>query len=114
MESPHDVTAPLKATAAPRARAPKRQGHRTQLTVPSGVWKEARKLARELRTTPNDVVVRLAEVGLGLAQRERDLQRLAGERRDAYARAHGAVSGEWPAAEEVEEAALRLRRESEE
>ena len=67
-----------------RERAPRRSGQRTQLTVPSELWRAAEELAEQHGTTPNDIVVRLAASGLELARRRLEIRALADERWSTY------------------------------
>ena len=69
-----------------RRRAPRREGHRTTLTIPGDLLSEAADLAAELGTTTNDALVRLAEDGTEARRRRQRAQRLADERRAAVAR----------------------------
>lgn len=102
----------LASAHRPRERAPKREGHRTQLTVPTELWDVASQVADEFGTTPNDVVVRFASEGLKLAWRRAELARLADRRWHAYLDATGEPIGvEYPSEEEAVEAARALRRE---
>jgi hypothetical protein len=96
-----------------RRRAPKRAGHRAQLTVPEPLWAAARELAEEIGTTPNDVIVRLASQQLEAAQRRAELERIATERWHAFRQAAPeADPAETPALEELLDAAAALRVDS--
>jgi hypothetical protein len=92
--------------ATPRQRAPRRAGHRTQLTVPEELWAAAEKMAADLGTTPNDVVVRLATTGLTWAQRRDAHDAIAAERWRAYQAALPEPTGEFPSEEELVQAVL--------
>ena len=70
---------------ARRQRAPRRTGHRVQLTVPEDMWRELAGIARAAGTTPNDVLVRLASERLRDRQRAVALRKLADERWQAFA-----------------------------
>ena len=96
----------------PRQRAPQREGHRTTLRVPDSVMRAAHALADELGTTPNDAIVRLAEEGIAVTERRRRAERIAGERRDAVARAGAPDGVGFPTAEEMHAAMLSGRRAS--
>jgi len=100
------------ARSAARQRAPRRQGHRAQLTVPTHAWNRAQQIAAEQGTTPNDVLAQLVVRGLDLVERERSVALIAESRVSAY-RAHRArdEAGEFPKAEEAEEQARALRRD---
>jgi len=76
-----------KATRKParRQRAPRRTGHRVQLTVPEDMWRELAGIARAAGTTPNDVLVRLASERLRDRQRAVALRKLADQRWQAFA-----------------------------
>ncbi len=75
-----------KAPKAPaRQRAPRRRGHRAQLTVPESMWREITGIAQEAGTTPNDVLIRLAFERLGDRQRALALRKRADERWRAFA-----------------------------
>jgi hypothetical protein len=103
--------APTRSAA--RQRAPRRQGHRAQLTVPAHAWERAVQLAAEQGTTPNDVLAQLMLRGLDLVERERSVELVAESRISAY-RARRGVSdgaGELPSPEEAEEQARALRRD---
>ena len=69
-------------------------------------------LARELGTTPNDALVRLAEEGVALNERRDAVERLARERRAAVASVEAAEhSGPFPTPDEVRAAMLSGRSE---
>ena len=72
----------------------------------------AQALADELGTTPNDAIVRLAEEGIAATERRRRAERIAGERRDAVARAGAPDGVGFPTAEEMHAAMLSGRRAS--
>jgi hypothetical protein len=93
-----------------RRRAPRREGHRTTLTVPYSVVQAAERLARELGTTSNDAIVRLAEEGAAARERRARIAALAGERRAAVARASVADTLTFPPAAEIHEAMLAARK----
>ncbi len=88
---PQDVTdlMPVLDTdtgkATRRQRAPRRTGHRVQLTVPEDMWRELAGIARAAGTTPNDVLVRLASERLRDRQRAVALRKLADQRWQAFA-----------------------------
>lgn len=95
-----------------RERAPKRQGHRAQLTVPDDLWEAAREVAEAAGTTPNDVVVRFAEAGKELLERRAQTARLAERRWRAYlAQGEPAVDAALPTAEEAAAAARAFRQD---
>lgn len=71
----------------------------------------AEELSQELRTTPNDALVRLAEEGMAARRRRRDAERLAQERRDAVARAGLSDAAVFPTPDELRAAMLSGRRE---
>jgi predicted DNA-binding ribbon-helix-helix protein len=78
-----------------RRRAPRREGHRTTLTLPHTLMEAAERLADELGTTANDAIVRLAEEGAQARERHAHIAAVAAERRAAVVRAtasdvHGA------------------------
>jgi len=95
----------------PRRRAPHRIGHRTTLTVPAQVLEEAGRLARELGTTVNDAIVRLAQEGASARQRRGQIAALASERRAAVERGGLSDTLSLPPPEELREAMLAGRRE---
>ena len=99
--------------SAIRQRAPRRQGHRAQLTVPADAWDRAQQLAREQGTTPNDILAQLVLRGLDIVERERATALVAESRIGAYRRRHAAGSDddELPTVEQAEEQALALRRD---
>lgn len=68
-----------------RRRAPRREGHRTTLTVPHTLLEDAERLADELGTTVNDAIVRLAEEGAAARERRAHIAAVATERRAAVA-----------------------------
>ncbi|WP_354698173.1 hypothetical protein [Paraconexibacter sp. AEG42_29] len=68
-----------------RRRAPRREGHRTTLTVPHALVEAAERLADELGTTANDAIVRLAEEGAEARSRRAHIAAVAAERRAAVA-----------------------------
>lgn len=101
------------ADTTPRRRAPRRQGHRAQLTVPAQAWVRAQELAAEQGTTPNDVLAQLMLRGLEVVELERSVESVAASRIHAYRARHGAVdlAGEFPTAEDAEEQAHALLRD---
>jgi predicted DNA-binding ribbon-helix-helix protein len=92
-----------------RRRAPRREGHRTTLTVPHSVLDAAERLARELGTTSNDAIVRLAEEGASARERRGQLAALAAERRAAVEQVGVADALAFPSAAELHEAMLAGR-----
>jgi hypothetical protein len=93
-----------------RYRAPRREGHRTTLTVPRSVLTAAERLATELGTTPNDAIVRLAEEGAAVRERQARIAAVAAERRAAVEDV-GAVRGDdFPTPQELRDAMLAGRR----
>jgi predicted transcriptional regulator len=92
-----------------RQRAPHREGRRTTLRVPDEVMHAADALARELGTTPNDALVRLAEEGMALNERRRAVERLARARRTAVAGVKGVDAGTFPTPDEMRAAMLSGR-----
>lgn len=87
---PHELTdlMPVLDTdtgkATGRRRAPRRTGHRAQLTVPAGMWLELTGIARAAGTTANDVLVRLALERLRDRQRTVALRKRADQRWRAF------------------------------
>jgi hypothetical protein len=94
----------------PRRRAPRREGHRTTLTVPYSVVQAAERLAQELGTTSNDAIVRLAEEGAAARERRARIAALAGERRAAVEQTDVADALSFPPAAAVREAMLSARK----
>lgn len=94
----------------PRRRAPRRTGHRTTLTVPHSLLDAADRLARELGTTTNDAIVRLAEDGASSYERHEQIAALAAERRRAVEHAGLSDALAFPSADELHEAMLAGRR----
>jgi hypothetical protein len=94
-----------------RRRAPHRIGHRTTLTVPSPVLEEAARLARELGTTVNDAIVRLAQDGASARRRREQIATIASQRRDAVERVGLGDVLSFPSPDELHEAMLAGRRE---
>jgi hypothetical protein len=93
-----------------RHRAPRRQGHRTTLTVPPAVLAAAERLAQELSTTSNDAIVRLAEEGAAARERRARIAAIAAERRAAVEQTDVADALPFPSADEVHEAMLSARK----
>lgn len=93
-----------------RRRAPRREGHRTTLTVPNSVLTAAERLARELGTSSNDAIVRLAEEGASARERRDRIDALASERRAAVERVGLSDALTFPSAEELQAAMLAGRR----
>jgi phage I-like protein len=93
-----------------RRRAPRREGHRTTLTVPHSVLDAADRLARELGTTANDAIVRLAEEGASARERHEQIAALASERRAAAESVDSDKALPFPSADEFHEAMLAGRR----
>lgn len=95
-----------------RQRAPKRAGHRAQLTVPEGLWTAIGQIADQLGSTRNDVLVRMASQRLAEVEGQARVRRLARERWDAFLAAErSAPQAGMPSAEELVEAAQDLRRD---
>ena len=93
-------------------RAPRRDGVRTTLRVPAELLAEARIYADDVGTSSNDALIRLAERGARLREREREVERLSSERRAAIAAsASQPAQGELPSPEAVREAILAGRGE---
>jgi hypothetical protein len=95
-----------------RRRAPSREGHRTTLTVPHSVLDAADRLARELGTTANDAIVRLAEEGASARERRERIAALASERRAAVERVGLNDALAFPTADELQDAMLAGRHDS--
>jgi predicted DNA-binding ribbon-helix-helix protein len=93
-----------------RRRAPRRQGHRTTLTLPTSVLQAAERLARELSTTSNDAIVRLAEEGAAARERRGRIAAIAAARRAAVEQSDVADALPFPSAAEVREAMLSARK----
>lgn len=104
---------PPGTTMARRERAPRRAGHRTQLTVPHELWAAASALAAQVGTTPNDVVVRLAATGLEVAERHARAEAIAEERWTAYRRrpCQEPLERELPSEEEAVAAGVDIESE---
>lgn len=94
-----------------RRRAPHRPGHRTTLTVPIPVMEQAAGLARELGTTVNDAIVRLAQEGAAARRRREQIAALASRRREAVERTALSDTLALPSPDELHEAMLAGRRE---
>jgi hypothetical protein len=94
-----------------RRRAPRREGHRTTLTVPHAVLDAADRLARELGTTANDAIVRLAEEGASVRARREQIAAAASGRRAAVERVGLNDALAFPSAEELSGAMLAGRHE---
>jgi len=77
--------------------------------VPSSVLTAAERLARELGTTSNDAIVRLAEEGASARERRDRIDALASERRSAVERVGFADALTFPSAEELQGAMLAGR-----
>lgn len=94
-----------------RTRAPRREGHRTTLRIPSSVFDAASSLATELGTTPNDAIVRLAAEGAAARARRDRIASLAAERRSAVERAGHEDVPAFPSPDELRAAMLGGRRD---
>lgn len=95
---------------AVRQRAPRRKGRRTTLTVPDELAAAAERFAAAMRTTTNDAIVRLAMRGATLLEQEREIERVAAQRRAAMLEAARASHPrEFPSPEEAERAVLAAR-----
>lgn len=77
--------------------------------MPSSVLTAAERLARELGTTSNDAIVRLAEEGASARERRDRIDALASERRSAVERVGFADALTFPSAEELQGAMLAGR-----
>lgn len=103
---------PPGATDAQPRRAPKPQGHRARLTIPTDLWETAQSLAIEWRMTPNDAVVRLAGEGMRTARRRAEIESVANQRWDAFVAANEVeIKGPLPTADEAMEAVRAAWRE---
>lgn len=80
-----------------RQRAPKRSGHRAQLTVPDRLWDAAVAIADQAGTTPNDVLVQLAGERLADRRRTLELRRMADARWAAFVAESSALEDDLPA-----------------
>jgi hypothetical protein len=78
--------------------------------VPHSVLDAADRLARELGTTANDAIVRLAEEGASAREHRERIAALASERRAAVERADSSDALAFPSADELHEAMLAGRR----
>jgi hypothetical protein len=94
-----------------RRRAPHRAGHRTTLTVPPEIYARAEQLARELGTTTNDALVRLAGEGAAARERRERIAALSDERRAAVEGVRLGGTDSFPSPEELREAMLGGRRD---
>ncbi len=92
-----------------RERAPHREGHRTTLRVPAELLAEAADLARQIGTSTNDALVRLAEQGADSRRRAAAAERLAKQRRDAVFPCRFADASELPSPAELRAAMLSGR-----
>jgi hypothetical protein len=92
-----------------RRRAPRRQGHRTTLTVPPSVLQAAERLALELSTTSNDAIVRLAEEGAAAREHRQRIAAIASERRAAVEQPAVVDALAFPSATELHQAMLAGR-----
>lgn len=100
---------PAEAT---RRRAPKQEGRRAQLTIPSPVWNRAEELAELIGTTPNDVLAIFASKGMLLFDRQLDTAQIGLERVAAYrGSTDPSADAEMPSFEELDTAAEVLRSE---
>jgi hypothetical protein len=100
----------MMRTVESRRRAPRREGHRTTLTVPHSVLDAAQRLAHELGTTSNDALVRLAEEGAAARERRARIAAVADERRAAVEQSDIANVLAFPSATEVQKAMLAGRK----
>jgi hypothetical protein len=89
---------------AKRERAPHREGQRTTLRVPAELLAEADDLAREIGTSSNDALIRLAERGAQARRRAASAASLAERRRAAVFRTGFADALEFPSPEELRQA----------
>jgi len=79
--------------------------------VPASVLGAAERLARELGTTSNDAIVRLAEEGASARERRERIAALTAERRAAVERVGLNDALAFPSAEELHDAMLAARRQ---
>jgi hypothetical protein len=79
--------------------------------VPAAVLEEAGRLARELGTTVNDAIVRLAQEGASARQRHEQIAALSAQRRAAVERVGLSDTLSLPTPDELHEAMLAGRRE---
>jgi hypothetical protein len=79
--------------------------------VPNSVLAVAERLARELGTTSNDAIVRLAEEGASAREHRARIDALASERRAAVERVGCADALAFPSAQELHGAMLAGRRQ---
>jgi predicted DNA-binding ribbon-helix-helix protein len=95
MDSDPLALAPTESTEKPprqRQRAPRRSGHRAQLTVPDAMWDQVTGIARAASTTPNDVLVHLVAERLEDRRRALALRKRADERWRAFTEASTATA----------------------
>ena len=79
--------------------------------MPASVLGAAERLARELGTTSNDAIVRLAEEGASARERRERIAALTAERRAAVERVGLNDALAFPSAEELHDAMLAARRQ---
>jgi hypothetical protein len=79
--------------------------------VPAPVLEQAGDLARELGTTVNDAIVRLAQDGASARERRGQIVALASERRAAVERSGLSDALSLPSPDELREAMLAGRRD---
>ncbi|MBW8059868.1 MAG: hypothetical protein FVQ78_05945 [Solirubrobacterales bacterium] len=89
-----------------RARAPRREGRRTTLRVPTALEAELSRTAHDLGTSENEALVHLAQIGAGAAKRQRDLRRVIAKRRAAVSGSKQSGVEEFPSPQEMREAIL--------
>lgn len=94
----------------PRQRAPRRDGRRTTLTIPFALHREAERYAKELGTTANDALIRLAEQAASSRARRAEVAALAEERRRAVEAVGPVDWASFPSPEELRDAMLAERR----
>lgn len=106
--SPRD---PAVQASRVRARAPRREGQRRQVTVPAPLWNTLSRYAREHGTTPNDALIQLANAGAAGYERDRAVADRAEVARAAIMAGVGEMSRSgFLSSEEALEAALAVRR----
>ena len=98
-------------TARPKtSRAPRTDGPRTTVRVPIGLATSAERLAAELGVSRNDALLRLAQRGAELYEREKRIADVREQRWRAVMAEVGEVDlDQLPSAEEAQEAVLSAR-----
>ena len=99
----------MATTQSSRPGKPRRQDRRTTLRVPAVLEAELSRTARQLGASENEALVYLAQLGAGVAKRQRAVRQMTSSRRKAVVGSPGPADEAFPSSQEAREAILADR-----